>query len=163
MVLSCSALEPVDVGVLRFDEFGAIHRKGLVKNFAELLGKNDRNCSRITRVNGNGKGTGIAIVTVNGAIGFPNAVSVTGGMIVVTNEENLGPEVLIERVLGFDRGEVVAGRDDASVQDDEIGFAGGKKNRLLRSTTERDASEENGGVVGNFGKRWESHGARAGL
>jgi hypothetical protein len=151
MILSGSALESVDVGVLRFDEFGALHRKGLVENFAELLGKNDRNCSRITRVNRNGKGTGVAVVTVNRAIGFPNAVSVTGGMIVVTDKKNLGPEVLIQRMLGFDCGEVVTSRDDASIQDDEIGFSGGKKNRLLRSTTERDASEENGGVVANFG------------
>ncbi len=41
-------------------------------------------------------------------------------------------------------GKIIAGGDDASVEDDEIIFARGKNNSLLGSATEGDASEENG-------------------
>jgi len=41
-------------------------------------------------------------------------------MTVITNEQNLGPEILVQAVLGFDRCEIVASRDDAIVDHDEI-------------------------------------------
>ena len=139
--MALSPLESVNVGVLRFDEFSALHRKWFVQDFTQLLGQYDSNGTSVASVNRDGEGTGVAIVAVNRPVSFPNAIGMAGGMIVVSYEENLGPEIFIERVLDLNGGQVVAGRDDATIEDDEITFARGKKNRLLGPTTQSDASE----------------------
>src|SRR5205085_10633333 len=73
-----------------------------------------------------------------------------GRMIVVSNEENFRPEILVQLVLVFDYGQIIAGRDHAAVQDDEIGFTRGKDDRLLRATAQGDAGKKDGGVIRKF-------------
>ena len=150
-------LESVNVGALRFDEFSTLHGEWFVQDFTQLLGQHDGNGASVTGVHRDGKGTGVAIVAVNRPVSFPDAIGVARWMIVVSDEKNLGPEILIERVLGFNGGQVVAGGDDATIEDDKIAFAWGKENRLLGPTTQSDASEQDGGVIGNLGERGEIH------
>jgi hypothetical protein len=64
---------------------------------------------------------------------------------------------LIERVLSFDCGEIITGRDHATVKDDELIFTRGQKNSLLWAATKGDAGEEDGGVVGDLRERQELH------
>ena len=142
-----SGLEFVDRGVLRFDELGAIDGKGLVHDLAQFLSQYDGNGSRIAGVNRNRKRTGVTIIAVNGAVRFPNAVGMAGGMIVVTNEENFCPEICVQSVLGLNHREVIAGRDNAAVQNDEVCVPGRKNNCLLRAAAEGDAGQQNGGVI----------------
>jgi hypothetical protein len=52
-------------------------------------------------------------------------------MILETDEQDLRPEILVEGVLGFDDGEVVAGGNDTAIEDDEIVFARSEDNPLL--------------------------------
>ena len=101
----------------------------------------------VTRVNRNRKGTGVAIVPVNRAIGFPNAIRVTGRMIAVANEKNFRPEVFVQLMLVFEDGEIIAGGDHASVQHDQVIFARRENNGLLGPTTESDTGEENSGAI----------------
>ena len=95
--------------MIRFDELGSIHRKRFVHHLREFLREDDRDCASVTRVNRNWKGTGVAIVPVNRAIGFPNAIRVTGRMIAVANEQNFRPEVFVQLMLVFEDGEIIAG------------------------------------------------------
>jgi len=74
----------------------------------------------------------------------------TGGVIVITNEEDLCPKILVQCVLGSNNGEIIAGRDNATIQHDEITVIGGEDDGLLRAATESDAGEEDGGVIRNF-------------
>jgi len=104
-------------------------------------------------VNRDRKRTGVPVVAVNGAVGFPNAVSMSGGMIVVTDEENFRPEILVERVLGLNNGQIIAGRNDTTVQNDKVGIARGKNDGLLRAAAKGNASEEDGGVIRTLPKR----------
>jgi hypothetical protein len=60
-------------------------------------------------------------------------------------------------VLGLDCGQIIAGRDDATVEDNEVIFAWGKDYRLLGACAERKAGEEDGGVVGDFGQEARVH------
>src|SRR5215470_17001103 len=53
-------------------------------------------------------------------------------------------------MLRFDGGEIIAGRDDAAVQDDQIVFARGKDDRLFRAAAKGDTGEEDGGVIKKF-------------
>jgi hypothetical protein len=41
-------------------------------------------------------------------------------MIDVTNQENFSPKILLQGMLGLDGGEVIAGRDDAAIEDKEV-------------------------------------------
>ena len=41
-------------------------------------------------------------------------------MVDITDQENFRPKVFLQGVLGFDRGQIVASRDDAIVEDEEI-------------------------------------------
>ena len=77
----------------------------------------------------------------------------TGGVPVVTDEENLSPEILLQAVLGFDRSEIIAGRHDAAVQDNEVIFAGGEDDGLLGAGAESETGQEDGGVIGDFGEQ----------
>jgi hypothetical protein len=70
-----------------------------------------------------------------------------GGMIVVPNEENFCPKILVQRVLGLNNREIIAGRDNAAVQNDEVGVPGRKNNCLLRAAAEGDAGQQDGGVI----------------
>src|SRR2546430_3455368 len=49
------------------------------------------------------KGTGVAVITVDRAVSFPNAISMAGGMIGVTDEKNFCPEPFVERKNSSDR------------------------------------------------------------
>src|SRR5206468_9400540 len=93
--LSCFALELVELGPLRFDELSVLDRERGAHDFAQFLGENDRNCASIASVNRNGKGTGVAIVSINRAFSFPDTIGMTGWMIVVANEENSRPEIFV--------------------------------------------------------------------
>lgn len=149
--MGCWPLKSGELDVLRFHELGPINRKVFVKHFPEFLGQDDGNGARVTSVNRNWKRPGVAIVAVNGAVGFPNAVGVTSGVIVVSNEKNFGPKVSVERVLGFHGGEVVAGGDDTTIKDNQLVFAWREKNGLLRSATEGGTSEQECAVIRELG------------
>ena len=41
-------------------------------------------------------------------------------MVDITDQENFRPKVFLQGVLGFDRRQIVASRDDATVEDEEI-------------------------------------------
>ena len=79
-------------------------------------------------------------------------------MIVVSNEKDFCPKILVERVLGLNNCQIIAGRNDATVQNDKVGIARGKNDGLLRAATEGDAGEEDGGVVRNFAEEAIIHG-----
>jgi hypothetical protein len=53
-------------------------------------------------------------------------------------------------VLGLNNRQIIAGRNDATVQNDQVGIARGKNDGLLRAATESDAGEQDGGVIRNF-------------
>ena len=61
-------------------------------------------------------------------------------MIVEPNEEDFGPEIPIERMLRFDDREIVARRNDASVEHDEVIFSRSKNDSLL--TPSRSADQQ---------------------
>jgi hypothetical protein len=61
-------------------------------------------------------------------------------MIVEPDEEDFGPEIPIERMLRFDGREIVARRNDASVEHDEVIFSGSKNDSLL--TPGRSADQQ---------------------
>ena len=146
--------------MLRFDEFRALDGERFVKHFAELLRENDGNGSSIASVNRNRKRPGIAIIPVDRAVGFPNAVSMASRVRVVANEKNSCPKIFIERVLGFNGGEIIAGGNDAAVQDDEVTFVRREEDGLLGSATEGDAGEEDSGVITDFAERAKMHGLK---
>lgn len=138
--------------MLRFDKLGPVDRHRLIQNLAELLRENDGDRPRIASVDWNWKRTGISIVSVNRAIRLPDTISVSGRVIVITDEQDSGPKILVERVLSFDGGEIITRGNDAAIQNHEIGFLRRKDDRLLGPAAEGDDGEEDGGVVANFGK-----------
>jgi hypothetical protein len=66
-------------------------------------------------------------------------------------------------VLSFDGGQIITGRDHATVKDYQIIISWGEKDSLLRATTKSDACEEDGGVVGNLRERQELHETTVGV
>ena len=141
-----------DLRVRRFDEFGAIHRKRLVQDLRKVLRKNDGDGLRVTCINGDRKRSGVAIIPVDRPIGLPNAISMAGGVIGVTNEKNFRPEIFLQAVLGFDGGKIIAGGDNAAVEHNQVGFTRGKDDRLLGAGAKRKTGEENSGMIGKFAK-----------
>src|SRR4029077_19333841 len=99
----------------------------------KFLGQNNRDRLCVPGVNRNRESAGVAVVSVNRAVCFPNAIGMTGGMVGITDQKNFRPKVLLQVVLGFDRRQIVAGRDDATVENDEIVFAGIKHYVLATS------------------------------
>src|SRR5438445_3483373 len=84
------------------------------------MSQNNRNRFCVTSVNRNRETAGIPIVSIDRAVRFPNAIGVTGGMVDITGQENLRPKVFLQGVLGFDRRQIVASRDHATVEDEKI-------------------------------------------
>src|SRR5438445_2912889 len=97
------------------------------------MSQNNRNRFCVTSVNRNRETAGIPIVSIDRAVRFPNAIGVTGGMVDITDQKNFRPKVFLQGVLGFDRRQIVAGRDDATVENDEIVLAGTKHYVLATS------------------------------
>ncbi len=120
--------------LFELDEVGTVNGEMLVQDFAEFLGQNNRDGASVARVDRDREGAGVAIVAVNGAVGLPDTIGVPGGVAVVANEENSCPEVRFQTVLGFDRSEIITGGNDATVENDEIIFARGEEDRLLRAS-----------------------------
>ena len=52
-------------------------------------------------------------------------------MIFKADQQDFRPEILVERVLRLDDRKIIAGRDDASIEHDEIVFTGGEDDLLL--------------------------------
>src|SRR6266536_1190908 len=140
-LLSRSPSEFVEVSVLRFDKFRLVYRERLVEDFAELLCQNDGNGASVARVNGNRKRAGIAIVAIDRSIGFPYAIGMAGWMIVVANEKNFRPKILIQTVLRFDRGQIITSRDNAAIEHDEFVFARSEEDWLLRTCAKSEAGK----------------------
>jgi hypothetical protein len=151
-------LEFGEVGVFRLDELRAVDRQRLIQNSPKLLSKDNGNGACIVRVNRNGKRACIAIVAVDRSLRLPNAVSVSGPMTIITNQQNFRPKILVQSVLGFDRGQIIAGGNDATVEHDEIVFARRQDNSLLPPATQGHASEKNGAMTNDFRRRREIHG-----
>src|SRR5437868_14366803 len=97
----------------------------------QLLGQHDSDRSCVASINRDRERAGISIRTVDGAFGFPNAIGVSGRMIVVADKENLRPEVVLQAVLRFDRSEVIASRYDTPVENDQVVVSGGQDDGLL--------------------------------
>ena len=62
-------------------------------------------------------------------------------MIVEPNQKNLGPEISIERVLRLDDREIVARRNNATVEDDEIIFSGSENDSLADTRRKRRSTK----------------------
>ena len=123
---------------VRVDELGITHGHWFVHDSRKLLGENDCDGSRITRINWDRKGAGVAIVSVDVAFGFPDTVGVARRMILKTNQQNFRPEILVECVLGLNHGEVIARGNDAAVEDYQIVFTGAKNHRALAPSHRAD-------------------------
>jgi hypothetical protein len=61
-------------------------------------------------------------------------------MILVTDEKNFRPEIGLQAVLRFDDGQIIAGRNDAAVKDNEIVFSG-NENDFLRLAAAKGEKE----------------------
>src|SRR5437016_577882 len=62
-------------------------------------------------------------------------------------------------VLRFNNRQIIAGRNDATVQNDQVGVPGRENDGLLRAATEGDAGEQDGGVIRNFTEDAIIHGS----
>ena len=82
-----------------------------------------------------------------------------GGMIVVPNEENFCPKIRVESMLSLNNREIIAGRDNAAVQNDQVGVPGRKNYCLLRAAAEGDAGQQDGGVIKEFTEEAIIHGS----
>lgn len=112
-----------------------------MQEFRKFLREDDGYRARIAGVNGNREATRVAIVTIDVALRFPDAVGVPGWMIGEPNKKDFGPEIPIERVLRFYDSEIVARGDDAPVEDHEVFFSGSKNDSLL--TSGESATQQN--------------------
>src|ERR1700682_3758106 len=130
-----------DLRLSRVDEFRPRDRERFVQDFAQPLRQTNSDRAGVSCVNRNRERSGVAVVTVNRAVCFPDAVGVTGRMIVITNEKNFRPKILFQTVLGFNRRQVVAGGNYAAIEDNKVVFRRGEDNRLLRAGTEGKTSE----------------------
>jgi hypothetical protein len=66
-------------------------------------------------------------------------------MILETDEENLGPEIFVQSVLGLHNCQIITRRNHATVEDNEIIFSGGQNNPLPtagRAQQERHSSRQ---------------------
>src|SRR5438132_11443455 len=106
----------------------------------QFLRQNNRDRLCVLGVNRNREPTGVAVVTVDRAVCFPNVIGMTSGMVDITNQKNFRPKVFLQGVLGFDRRQIVAGRDDATVENDEIVLAG-IKHYVLATSADAIAGE----------------------
>lgn len=88
---------------------------------------------------------------------FPDAVGMTGGVAVVANKKDSRPEIVFQTVLRLHCGEIVAGRNDAAVEDDEVVLSGGKKDWLLRAGTKGKAGQKDGRVIGKLAEQTGFH------
>ena len=123
-----------------------------MQKFSELLGEDDRDRPRISGINWNGKRAGIAIVAVNVALRFPNAVGVAGWMVIKFHQEYFRPEISFELMLGLYDREIVAGGNNAAiehhqvifpwVEDDSLLASGRKANQLSRAEERPGFAEE---------------------
>ena len=73
-------------------------------------------------------------------------------MILVADEKNLGPEIRLQAVLGFDHREVIAGGNDAAIENDEIVFAGDEDDLLRLAGSEGKSGEQSEQDPGS--ERW---------
>src|SRR5437867_2448879 len=108
----------------RLYEICLAHREVLVKMFRQFLSENNRNRFCVACVNRNREPAGVAIVSVDRAVRFPNAISVSRWMVDITNEKNFRPKVFLQGVLGLDCRQIVASRDDATVEDEQVVLTG---------------------------------------
>ena len=92
--------------------------------------EDNSNRTRIARVDRDRECTPVAIITIDIPFGLPNAVGVPSGMILKSDEEDFGPEIPVEAVLRFDNSEIVAGRNHAPIEEDEVFIAGNKDHGL---------------------------------
>jgi hypothetical protein len=118
----CGVLKLVELGVLRLDKFRLRDRQRLVQDLSELLSQHDCDRPGVAGVNRDWECARVPIIAVDRPLGFPDAIGVAGRMTIVTNEQNSGPEILVEAMLGFDCRQIIAGGNDATVQNDKIIF-----------------------------------------
>src|SRR5436309_722595 len=111
----------------------------------QLLSQDDSDCPCVAGINRDRERSGISIVAINSAVRFPHTIGVTSWMIVVADEEDFCPKILLQTVLRLDRSQVVACRHDAAVENDQVIISGCKDERLLGAGAEGEAGEENGG------------------
>src|SRR6185312_6749996 len=93
-------------------------------------------------IDGNRKPAGISIISINGAVGFPYAIGMPGGVTGISNEENSCPKVLLQLVLSFDGRQVIARGNDAAIKDHKVILAG-IKDYVLATGTDTITGEGN--------------------
>jgi hypothetical protein len=123
--------EGIKLGFVRVNKLSPTHSHRLIQNPREFLRQHNGDGPRIAGVNRNRERAGVPVVTVNIAFGFPNAVGMSGRMIVETDEKDFRPKIPVEGVLGLHDRQIITSGNDATVQDDEIVFAGGQNNSLM--------------------------------
>src|SRR5437762_7970629 len=111
--------EFVKLRLVRVDELSLRNRQFFLKHFGQTAGQDRSDDQRFVGVNWNRKRARIAIVAVNDAVGFPNAISMSGGMVLVADEQNLRPEIPVETVLRLHDREIIAGGNNAAVERSE--------------------------------------------
>ena len=78
----------------------------------------------------------------------------SGWMIFEPDQQDFRPEILVQRVLRFDDGEIITGGNYAAIQDDEIIFAGRQKHSLATAGQREEQKQGSSGgeefVVENF-------------
>src|SRR5436853_7822247 len=118
----------------------------------QLLSQDDSDGPGVAGINRDRERPGISIVAINRAVRFPQAIGVTSWMIVVADEEDFRPKILLQTVLRLDRSQVITCRHDAAVENDQIVISGCQYKGLLGAGAEGEAGEKNGEVIGDFGK-----------
>ena len=73
-------------------------------------------------------------------------------MVFEADQEYFGPKILIQRVLSFHHGEIIARGDDATVKHDQVVFPWGEDNALLTTSGEKEepGATETGKSVERF-------------
>ena len=78
-------------------------------------------------------------------------------MIVIANEEDLRPKILVQTMLGLDYGEVVASRDHAPIEDDQVVLLRVKNDRGLGPGAQGKTGEKDGTVICGFAEETRIH------
>ena len=127
---------------MRLDEFGLRDGQALVERLRQAIREHSGNELRFPGVDRDGKRARVPIVTVNRARSFPDAIGMARQMIFVTDEENFRPEIGLQAVLGLDDGQIIAGGNDAAVEDDEVVFSGNENDFLGLAGAQRERKGE---------------------
>ena len=125
---------------MRLDKFCLRNSQRLLQHFGQFVGQN-RAMTLARAYKSNGKEPAFRSA-IDRPIRFPNAIGVSCRMILVTDEQNLCPEVRLETVLCFDYRKIIAGGYDAAIEHHKIILARGKNDLLLLAGAESERGDK---------------------